>query len=156
MCHLDWRKTDAFVPFSNLIWTIIQDHNLEIFHVDFEPAIGRHAVLPAPVTEMTTFLFDDASPSDYLDGAATFAQHCNEVKVGGFINLVAGVTYQGLEREGVTGKAAIVLIGWMSVEDHTKFRETQVYKDHIYLLHRDAKMVETHHVAYRKIREISS
>ncbi len=155
-CHLDWRKTDEFVPFSELIWTIIQEHNLEIFHVDFEPASKRRTVLSAPVTEMATFFFDDEPPADYLEGAATFAQQCLETKVDGFVDLVAGITYQDLVREDIKGKAALVLIGWTSIDAHMKFRETQVHKDHIHLLRRDAKKTEVHHVAYRDIREISS
>ncbi|KAK5406883.1 hypothetical protein LTR06_008378 [Exophiala xenobiotica] len=155
-CHLDWRKTEPFGPFSDLIWTIIQQHNLEIFHVDFEPPNKHRTVLSAPVTEVATFFFDDAPPADYLNGAATFSQHCVEVKADGFIDLVAGITYQDLEREGVKGKAAVVMIGWRNIDDHAKFRETQVYKDHFHLLRRDATKIEVHHVAYRDIREISS
>lgn len=138
------------------MWKIIQDHNLEIFHIDFEPASKLRNVLLSPVTEVATFFFDDTPPTDYLDGAATFAEHCVNETDSGFIDLVAGVTYDTVERGSVRGKAAMVLIGWRSVEDHTKFLATQAYKDHFHLLNRDAKKNEVHHVAYRDIQEFLS
>jgi hypothetical protein len=37
-----------------------------------------------------------------------------------------GTTYEEIEREGVKGKGAILLIGWESRDEHMAFRDTDV------------------------------
>ncbi|KUJ09884.1 uncharacterized protein LY89DRAFT_675407 [Mollisia scopiformis] len=150
--HDDFRATDAYGPFCQQFLSILEG-NLLVIHIDFQPASKLSTVLAAPVTEVLTFYFDGAPPASYLDAVVTFAQHCLGAKGGtstaipGFMDLAAGITYQDLMHKGVKGKAAVVLIGWTSVDAHMKFRETQYFKDHFHLLLRDAKQFEMHHVA---------
>jgi hypothetical protein len=74
--------------------------------------------LSAPVTELATFYFEGAPPKDHLEGVHKFRQLAEEKKWEGYLGSAAGITYEEVEREGVKGKAAVLAIGWTSVDAH--------------------------------------
>ena len=59
----------------------------------------------------------------------------------GYLDYAVGITHETLEKEGVKGKAAVLLIGWQSREAHMAFRETQSFKDNIHLLRSTSKKI---------------
>jgi len=68
-------------------------------------------------TEVATFHFDDAPPSDYIEGVIRLGKMLEE-KADGFLGLAVGITHEDIEREGVRGKASVASIGWESVDKH--------------------------------------
>jgi hypothetical protein len=73
--------------------------------------------------------------------------------VSGLISAVAGITEEELEFEGFDGvqgkgKAAIVLVGWESIEKHEAYWETGVFEKVQPLLKSTAKGTEMHHIKF--------
>jgi hypothetical protein len=103
----------------------------------------------APITEVATFYFEGAPPDDAFESCKKFIENCEATnppqKVYGW---AYGTTHEEIEREGVKGKGAMLLIGWDSREDHMAFRELQAFKDNIHLLRQTAKKIEMHHTKF--------
>ncbi|KAK1059663.1 hypothetical protein LTR12_002051 [Friedmanniomyces endolithicus] len=95
------------------------------YHVDFRPFTAFIRATEAPVTEVATFYFEGSAPT------------------------AAGLSHEELESEGVKGTAAMLLIGWESVDAHMAFQRTQLFKDSVGLLPvTEAKRVEMHHTSF--------
>ncbi len=63
--------------------------------------------------------------------------------MSGVLGAAAGLSHEELESEGVKGTAAMLLIGWESVDAHMAFQRTQLFKDSVGLLPvTEAKRVE--------------
>ena len=118
-------------------------------HVDFKPDGGLAAALSAPVTEVATFFHDGAPPEGHEANVAKFRENAEKHEAAKDILGVAyGTTYEEVEKDGVKGKAAVLAIGWPSVEVHMALRQTQFFKDNIALLRNDAKGIEVHHTNF--------
>ena len=137
--------SNAYGPFLKRFESIMGDP-AKIIHVDLIPEGGFTRSLSAPVTEVATFYFDGEPPADCQEQATKFAELCE--KSADLLGWSYGVTYEEIEREGVKGKGGVLTIGWKSVEDHMKFRETSTFKDNISMLRQTAKKIEMHHVAF--------
>ena len=126
----------------------------QVSHVDFETAGGLRSALGAPVTEIATF-YCEGEPGGEWKGNAAEAGEWLEREAGkaGFVGAAYGVTHEEVEYKGVKGKAAVVVIGWESVEAHMSFRETQTFKENIGLLRGEAKAIEMHHVVMMEALE---
>lgn len=153
---LDWDSLDAhktfmtqahYQPFLNRFLTIAGGAP-SIAHADLKPDGAVSKALAAPVTEIATFYFDSAPPSDALENAQKFGKMLEDEKTEGFLGGAVGLTYEEIEREGVKGKGMVIAIGWESVDAHMKFRETATFKDNINLLRNGAEKIEMHHVAF--------
>jgi hypothetical protein len=124
--------------------------NATIHHVDFSPSDGALSkAFSAPVTEIATFYCDPEPIADWMSNAAKAAEWLDEQPAeAGYIGGSAawGITHEVVEREGVKGKAGVVVIGWTSREAHVAFRGTQTFGENIGLLRGEARGIEMHHV----------
>ncbi|CAK4000932.1 Hypothetical predicted protein [Lecanosticta acicola] len=145
--HHAFEKTGAYKPFLQRFMTIV-DGEPTICHVDFKPDGALPRALSAPVTEVATFYFAGEAPKDYLEKATRFLANNEGEKVDGYLGGAVGTTYEEIEREGVKGKGAVLVIGWSSVEAHMKFRETSTFKDNIQLLRQGAQKISMNHVPF--------
>lgn len=158
--HVDWNSlshhktfmaTEAYQPFLKRFLTIAGGAP-SMLHVDFEPAGSYTKATSAPVTEVATFYFGSKeAPADYLDGVRKFAEIFDdkEITSAGFLGAALGLSHEDnlkSPKEGLEGRAAVLVIGWESVEAHMKVRETQLFKDNIHLLRNGVKDAEVHHV----------
>lgn len=134
-----------YEPFLKRIGTIL-DGAPSLVHVDFKPDGGLAAALSAPVTEIATFFHADAPPSDHEDNAAKFEKSYKEKGDTNILGFAYGTTHEEMEKDGVKGKAAVLAIGWPSVEAHMELRSTQFFKDNIDNLRNGAKAIEMHHI----------
>jgi hypothetical protein len=120
-------------------------------HVDFEPIGSKAKVVSAPVTGITTFYCDGAPGANWLSDAAKAAELMGRDSAStGFMGISYGITHEELSREGVKGKAAVVLVGWKSDEARTAFRQTETFQECVGLLKGEAKAIDTLHVMLKK------
>lgn len=98
--------------------------------------------MSAPATEIATFYFGSDPPAGYLDGVNKFRDIIAKEDVEGYLGGAVGITHEEVEREGVKGKGAVLLIGWSSVETHMKFRESETFKNNIGLLREGVQKIE--------------
>lgn len=147
--HKAFMSSSAYGPFFQSFASIIASPP-KIVHADFEPSPSALAqALAAPVTEIATFYFDGSEPSDYLSGVTKFRDVLEKEQSHGYIGSAMGITHeQDLEKDGKKGKAAVVAIGWKSVEDHLKFREHELFKENIGSLRNGAVGAEIVHVQF--------
>ncbi|KAL1747082.1 hypothetical protein HDZ31DRAFT_80776 [Schizophyllum fasciatum] len=143
--HLAWKEHPEYAGVGELISPIFPGGG-RVFHVDFTPHEEFIKAIKAPVTEVSTYYFEDGPPADYLD--KLFSLRPVVEKVDGIIASAAGITYEELEYEGVKGKAVVLVAGWQSAETHAAFKETAAYKENAALLQRSAKKQEVYHVAF--------
>ena len=97
---------------------------------------------------MATFYFDGQPPEDCFESCQKFIGICEKEADQQVLGWAYGVTHEEIEREGVKGKGAVLLIGWESREDHMNFRETDVFKQNIQLLRQTAQKIEMHHTTF--------
>lgn len=112
-------------------------------HVDFEgdPA----GALKAPVTEIATFYFNDIA-QDYTKGVHDFISLCLKDQSGmNFHGYATGPTHEVMEKDGVKGKAGVLIIGWDSVEQHMEFRKLEVFQKNSQMMRQSAPAIEVHH-----------
>jgi hypothetical protein len=109
-------------------------------------------VASAPVTEISTFFFGDGAPgAEWLGDAAKSAELMGkeDQASSGFVGLAYGITHEEISsREGVKGKAGVVMVGWKSEEARAAFRETQTFGEWFGLLKGEAKAIEVLPVAF--------
>lgn len=98
-------------------------------------------------------MFDGEAPSGYLEGVMRFGEAMEKEQPEGYLGSAVGITHEEIEKDGAKGKAAILTVGWSSVDAHMKFRETPTFKDNIGLLRNGVKASEMHHVAMMAIAE---
>lgn len=139
--------TEAYQPFLQRFLSIT-DGAPSMVHADLEPSGDALKALSAPVTEVATFYFDGEPSQSYASGLTKFREVIEKGNIEGFLGGAAGVTYEEVEREGSKGKAAILVVGWNSIESHMKFRETETFKENVGLLRDGIKGAEMHHVQF--------
>ncbi|KAK0353206.1 hypothetical protein LTR91_008754 [Friedmanniomyces endolithicus] len=146
--HYEFKKTPDHGPvLANLIK--LRARPVTPYHVDFRPFTAFIRATEAPVTEVATFYFEGAAPTAVLDRFTRFREVLNKQHVSGVMGAAAGLSHEELESEGVKGTAAVLVIGWESVDAHMAFQKTQLFKDSVGLLPMtEAKRVEMHHTSF--------
>lgn len=147
--HHEFMHKPEYGPFLQKFSSVFAEAP-KIHHANLEPFDNVAKALSAPVTEVATFFFEGAPPADYLNGFHQFREVVERTPDSGYFSSAAGPTVEEIEHDGVKGKAIVLLIGWKSVDAHTLFRETQVFKDNISLLRSSSKAREVHHVAFMR------
>lgn len=138
--------SSTYTPFLENFKTIIGGP-ISLIHVDFNPSGGAKKALSAPVTEIATFYFEGGPADDAFDGAKKFLETCMaDQRVD--VPWAYGITHEELEKDGVKGKGAVLLVGWESVDQHMELRKTDVFKENIHLLRQNAKGIEMHHTQF--------
>lgn len=151
--HDDFTKSDLYGPFFDRFKSLLDGEPLMFVHADFKPDGSLNKTFSAPVTEMAVFYFEGGPPSDYLEGVEKLNKLFDEQKPEGFLSLSAGITYEEVEKDGIKGKAAVLTIGWQSVDQHMAFRNTQMFKDNIHLLRSTSKKIQVNHIAFMQYLE---
>lgn len=124
-----------------------------LYHVDFQPDAGAlEQAVAAPVTEVATFLFGDAGvPAEYEKGLVDFDAAITKAGIAGYKGAAYGFTQEEVEHvAGKKGKAAVLVIGWDTVDSHLQFRETEVFKEHIGSLRNGIVGADMVHVNFMK------
>ncbi|CAJ2510121.1 Uu.00g060210.m01.CDS01 [Anthostomella pinea] len=142
--HKDFMASSTYGPFLDRFMSLV-DGEPKMMHADFKPEGNATKCLSAPATEIATFYFDGEPPSDYFENVKKATEGAFK-DADGILGWAVGTTHEEVAREGVKGKAAVLLIGWQSVDQHMAFRNTQVFRDNIHLLRGSAKRIEMHHV----------
>ncbi len=131
-------------PFLEKLDTILS-RPPKLFH--FQPTpFPPHVLGSAPVTEMATFFQIE---NTFLANVEKFIECLKGVD--GYLGHVFGETIEEIEKEersGNVGNAVLLCIGWESKEAHMRFRETEAFKNNIYLLREKtsgAEMVRFRH-----------
>ena len=145
--------SEGYKPFLESFKTIIGGP-ISLIHVDFNSEDGVKRALSAPVTEIATFYFDGGPRSDAVETVEKFVKAW-EAEIGeGKVRYAYGITHEEIEKDGVKGKGAILLVGWESREEHMKFRETDVFKTKAAeMLRQNCGAVEMHHTQFMKFEE---
>lgn len=117
-------------------------------HVDFLPEGASDKVFGAPMTEVAMAYYDGAVPAEYVDVVLAFGKRIAREGVEGCLGMVVGITHEDVQMEEVKGKAALVCLGWQSIEAHTKFWGTPVFQESIEGLRGQSRKVEMHHTAF--------
>lgn len=123
-------------------------HSPKIVHVDFQPPSGLTPVLSAPVTEIVTYFFSNAPPSNPGDGINKLLTAVREEGYG-LLGWVYGTTYEEMEHEGTVGRAGMVALGWESVEEHVRARESKAFRERSGGFSSTAVGYEVHHVSFK-------
>ncbi|TKA69430.1 hypothetical protein B0A55_07630 [Friedmanniomyces simplex] len=131
--HYDFRRTPDYEPVVASIGKI-RGSPYTPYHVDFRPFTAFMRATEAPVTEVATFYFDGSAPTAVLDRFTRFREVLSKQQVSGVLGAAAGLTHEELDSEGVRGTAAVLVIGWESVDAHLAFQKTQLFKDSVHLL----------------------
>jgi heme-degrading monooxygenase HmoA len=141
--HTDWDSradheafaaSPAYKPWLQRLDNAIDTSKAAFHHVDFQPLGSLAKVVGAHVTEITTFFFGDGSPAeDWLYDVAQVVRSMggeDSLRWYGLTGLAFGITHEELSsREGVEGKAGIVVMGWESEAARKTFRETRVFEE---------------------------
>lgn len=102
--------TEAYKPFLQRFLSITGGPPTMI-HADLEPAGEVIKAFNAPVTEFATFYFGAEPPEGYLAGVHKFRESADQARVDGLHASAIGLTYEDIEREGVKGKGAVLVVG---------------------------------------------
>jgi hypothetical protein len=146
--HEEFNNTAAYPAFKERFQTF-SGGPPRIIHVDFQPEGALDIAITAPVTEVATFVFgSDGTPSGYGAGVEKFGAAIESAGIAGFLGAAYGFALEEVEIDGKKGKAAVLAIGWDSVDAHLQFRETQTFKDNIHFLRTGTVAVEMHHVQF--------
>ena len=115
----------------------------DIVRVDFQPEEGLAAAIAAPVTEVAKFYFDGGPPDNADEGV----QKCLEALQEEGHNLLGwawGTTYETLTKDDVSGKGAVLVVGWDSVDAHMEARKGSALKENVANLRNGAKDIAIH------------
>jgi hypothetical protein len=146
--HQDFNNTPAYPAFKERFQTF-SGGPPRIIHVDFKPEGALDKAITAPVTEVATFVFGpDGVPSGFGAGVEKFGAAIEAGSIPGFLIATYGFALEEVEIDGKKGKAAVLAIGWDSVDAHMQFRETQTFKDNIHFLRDGVAAAEMHHVQF--------
>lgn len=145
--HKEFEKTETYGPFLQSFLSIVGGEG-GIVHADFKPEGALAKCFSAPITEVVTLYFDGGPPDDYLDDVAKLTAKMKKENIQGVVGAAAGITYEEVEKDGVKGKAAVVLIGWESIDVHMEFRKTDFFKENMGLLRSNAKKITMSHVKF--------
>ncbi|KAK5172992.1 uncharacterized protein LTR77_003114 [Saxophila tyrrhenica] len=145
--HEEFMASPDYGPFFKSFGTIIGG-GLSLAHIDFQPEGGATRAMSAPVTEVVTFYFEGGPPDDSFESCKKFLETCEKESQQKVYGWAYGTTYEEIEKDGVKGKGAVLLIGWESRQEHMDFRETDTFKNNIHLLRQTAKGIEMHHTQF--------
>jgi heme-degrading monooxygenase HmoA len=146
--HKDFEAQDSYKPFAQKFLSLAGGKPT-IVHADFEPHSALEAAVAAPVTEVATFVFEGAIPDGYASGLEAFRSAAEtQAASSGYKGASFGFVKEEVEVDGVKGPAAVLAIGWESIDAHLAFRETQTFKDNIHHLRTGVKASSIHHVQF--------
>jgi quinol monooxygenase YgiN len=112
---------------------------LIMHHVHFTPTLLSLA-LKAPVVEVL-LLYTSPDSTDEVPTTLTRFLDILAANAEGTTGSAHGWVREELEKDGVEGKLRgyMVAVGWESVDDHMKYRETEAFKESIPLVRQLAK-----------------
>ncbi|CAK4016243.1 Hypothetical predicted protein [Lecanosticta acicola] len=103
--------------------------------------------LSAPVTELVTVSFIQDPPAPrYREDLGAFCRVLGSA--AGCVGRAYGLTRETIATNGGEGYAALLMIGWTSVEAHLRFKATPVWTENIHLVRAPGASIEMHHVEF--------
>lgn len=125
--HKTFVATPGYGPFVAKLKEIISD--LKIFHL--KPSPAAPTVLNQGLVEMGTFFDVDEK---FNGNVRKFLEAVKGAGVS--LGTAHGQVIEDISKEedGKKARAVVLFIGWESVSKHMEFRETDTFKEHIYLL----------------------
>lgn len=148
---MKFHAAPAYGPFAKHLMTIV-DGPFTMMHANFTPHPPSAAIshTTSPVTEVLTCYLKEKDDS-FAKNAEKLLDIVKE-EAEGFKGASGGWVIEDVDHEsfgsGKKGKAYVGVIGWESVDAHNKFRETQCFKDNIYLLREGPCAMEVHHTTF--------
>jgi len=148
--HTDFINAPSYETFKETLGKLMEGVHLHHFQSNPHPPsiIGK-----VPCTEFATFFKCEES---LVENIAKFAKILEEGKPDGFIGVAYGkvvekaVKHKDIGQEGVEASDAVVLlIGWESKEKHLAFRDTDLFKESVYLLREKNGGAEVFHVPFK-------
>lgn len=138
-------RASAYAPFLKSLGTL-KDGTSVLYHAALDPPSPK-SVCSAPATEVLTIYFPSDKPAAEQEAHANNLKKMGEAFKGieGCFGLVGGWILEELPCEGATGgksKAFACLVGWASVEAHTKGRSSTTFKENIHLVNDTGAFVD--------------
>lgn len=119
--------------------------------VDGVSAKDAAEALSAPVTELVTVSFTQGTPpTSYQEDLSTFCSVLDSAP--GCVHRAFGLTRNPVTMSGGEGHAALLMIGWTSVEAHLRFKTTRPWQENIHLVRAPGAAVEMHHVEFARVQ----
>ncbi|KAL9005680.1 MAG: hypothetical protein Q9188_001539 [Gyalolechia gomerana] len=164
--YIDWDSLDShkkfmgqpyYGPFLKHLLSAV-DGELGVHHVELTPHPPSAAVSGtfSPVTEVVGHYFaadiSDSEKSTFESDLNKFAKVLEETAEG-YKGFAGGWLLEEQEHGDMEGKAKVwqSCIGWDSVEAHMAYRETQAFKENVYLMRPESKKaVMMHHVKFHE------
>jgi len=155
--HQKFINSPEYGPFVGSLGTLLASPP-SLHHAHFNPHPPAQAVsgTHAPVTELVTF-FLPADVSD-ADKASFETARNNLVKLvekreGGRGGIASGWVVEKIDNPttGAKSTAFTAAIGWESVEAHTKFRETEAFKEVIGPVRAKVTGAQMRHVKFNEV-----
>ena len=124
----------------------IIDGSVDMKHVNFDPHPPSNAVgtTNVPVTEVLTAY--TTSKDQSYEAASRKLLRLVESSADGCKGVSGGWVIE--EGEGEKKCAFVSAIGWESKDHHMQFRDTQTFKDNIYLIREGSTELAVHHVCF--------
>lgn len=146
--HIDFTKSRVYGPFMKNLGSIL-DGEAVLTHVTFNPNPPAAALSGAGGAATECFLsyydpaISDAEKQDVTGRVEKFLTHVQST--AGFRSVASGWQLEVSPVPGKSDKAKVFLvaIGWVSVDAHMKFRETDAFKNNISLIREAPKIVGT-------------
>lgn len=156
--HTKFMHDPSYAPFKSRLAEITTAiHLFHISPIPFPPSI----LSQAPCIEFATFF--SALPG-FFQNMEKFVSVLNKNKesIDGYFGSAYGESIEevvkwgeiGTEEEGKEGnkaKAVTALLGWESKEHHVRFRETELFKENIWLLREKTRGAEMFHVKFTTV-----
>ncbi|KAK4933828.1 hypothetical protein LTR66_003239 [Elasticomyces elasticus] len=152
--HQKFMNSNGYPPLIKRIGSLLSSAPT-IIHVDFATTEGSSAgalitALAAPVTECATFYLPSQS-SSFASTAHSFMKTLKD-NAPGVLGYAYGWSIEDVEHEGLgegkKGKAFLLMIGWMSVQAHMDYRDTDAFKNSIDALRKEVKGASMYHVEW--------
>ncbi|KAK3111519.1 hypothetical protein LTR53_013152 [Teratosphaeriaceae sp. CCFEE 6253] len=145
--HEACRASAAFAPFVESQRRIMDGGLVSMMHVAFQPAAALAKILAAPITEIATAYFAGEAPTDYIETVVELDKALRDTE--GYLGYAVGISHETVEKEGVRGKAAVLVVGWQSVEAHMALRHQPSFMETVKTLRSSSKVNGMVHVRFR-------
>jgi hypothetical protein len=158
--HEAFAASPTYNPWLQRLDNAIDTSKAAFHHVDFQPPGSLAKAVNAHVTEITTLYFGDGASAEDCDGspAEDWLYEVDQVvRVMGregsltsaseFMGVAYGITHEEVSRDGVKGKAGVVLMGWESEAARDALPVTRAFEEWLGLKG-EAEVVDVVQVAF--------
>ncbi|RMZ87824.1 hypothetical protein DV736_g4959, partial [Chaetothyriales sp. CBS 134916] len=157
--HINFTKTEKYKLFIENFGQIVDISKGVLYHAHLSPHPPTRAISQptTPATETLVAFFpssyskadQDKFEEDFKNILSALETHGADISTSTASGWVVEELPIPNSESNETGKAFVALIGWISVQAHLDFRNTQAFKDNIHWLRgaKDLKGVKMVHIA---------